>query len=174
MPLFLKGASVEELQNILKKTISKENSRHKPVDWDSRKRWWIGKINDLYTDIEKWCKPLDIHVDKFDITVQEQFIGNYITQKLTFNIGSTSFLFVPIGRNIIGGRGRVDILYKNSKSKLILFAKGELSKNINSSEDLNNPEPKDTEWYFINSSPRDRNLLTEQSFLAFLSEKAGA
>lgn len=168
--------SIEELQNILKEAASKKNSKHEPVDWESRKRWWLGKIEELYGNIEKWCQPLSIHLDKFDITVQEQFIGNYITQKLAFNIGNTAFLFVPIGRNIIGGRGRVDILYRDSRSKLILLAKGEFSKNknTNSSEALNDPEPEDTEWYFVGSSYRDLNLLTEQSFLAFLSEKAGA
>lgn len=167
--------SIEELQNIIKNINKNNTSQSNVIDWESRKKWWLGKINEFYSDIEKWCKEINVKVDKFDIVINEKNIGSYTTKKMVLFVGEKNFLFVPVGTIIIGGRGRIDIIYGSSRKKLILFAKGELEKvnKVNNevlSKIYKDPEPKETEWYLVDTLGKHKKLFDHKAFLEFLVE----
>lgn len=176
--------TIVELRDTLKQAIQSKHPHKETIDWDSRKTWWLGKLDNLYADIKTWCTSAEIETEEFETTLNENYIGVYKAKKLVLKTGSEPFIFVPIGRNIIGGRGRVDILFNNSKTSLILFAKGERPEikitffsSLEKTEDKKttyNPEPTETEWCFSDAARDSYQILTEESFLTFLKKKMSA
>lgn len=176
--------SVEQLQEKLKKAITKSEKHIGAIDWESRKQWWIDKIQKFYADIELWCKPADIQIQKYNMSLQEEFLGVYPTEKLALSAGKVQLFFVPVGCTIIGGLGRVDMLCGSTTLKLILVEKGTRPgvrfSIINGNApalDLprKNPQPDETEWLVIEDwRSRSCQQFTGQYLLEFIMKKMGA
>ncbi len=95
----------------------------KSADWRARKKRWINAVYDLYDQIEKWLQPsIDektIFVEKEDITLQEEHIGEYSIASVHLKIGLEIIELVPVATLIIGSNGRVDITLRDKSAMLV-------------------------------------------------------
>jgi hypothetical protein len=112
----------------------KEEKKSSDIDWNQRKLEWKDQIDQLFKTIEEWFSDyvLDDYMKKELGTkvIKEEYLGDYEVPTLTYEIGPYSMHFEPMGRNIIGGKGRIDMYlkgYKSSKYLLILAEDDEKS-----------------------------------------------
>ncbi|MDM8549318.1 hypothetical protein QUF72_04535 [Desulfobacterales bacterium HSG2] len=101
------------LEEKLKKISSERRKRDVQIDWNRKRDTWIEQIDMLYRDIGKWLKT---YIDKnymslnfYEITLSEEHIGKYDISVLELDLGEPSVVFRPVGRNITGADGRVDM-----------------------------------------------------------------
>lgn len=89
---------------------------------------WISNCENLMSRITKWLQPLEaknwLAIQSEDILIREDQLGDYETRslRLTF-LDSQILTFRPVGRRIIGARGRVDVV-SGSTLLIMLLHKG--------------------------------------------------
>lgn len=98
--------------------------KDKNIDWQGRKDKWISSVNTLYENVTNWLLPLInqnlIEIKKSEISIFEEYLGNYQISQVSIAIGHEKILLIPKGSVIIGGFGRVDLIGKNGSMLLIL------------------------------------------------------
>lgn len=101
------------------------------IDWQERLKQWIQQVDALYATVEGWLKELleeefkRIEIRREMKPLSEEFLGNYEVDKLIISVANRSVVLDPVGRHIIGARGRVDLYrigYKADGYMLLLFA----------------------------------------------------
>jgi hypothetical protein len=97
------------------------------VDWNKERDDWLTYLNALYQDIDTFLKPyIDsnrINSQYQEIELNEPDIGVYKAPRLILKIGRQEVIFDPIGTNLIGNKGRVDVLGPAGKARLILISR---------------------------------------------------
>ncbi len=85
---------------------------------------WLEQVDFFYSVISSYLKE---YIDRDQITLRksplkifEERIGEYSTWTITLLFGSKQIKFEPIGTNLIGARGRIDLLGPNGKVKFVL------------------------------------------------------
>ncbi|OIP02196.1 MAG: hypothetical protein COX70_01870 [Flavobacteriales bacterium CG_4_10_14_0_2_um_filter_32_8] len=94
-------------------------------------------ISEWQTEVEKtlketldWLKPyleqgLLKAVEK-EKTIKEEILGEYTIKQLEYEFGKFRLVFEPMGRNILGAWGRIDVYLRGSKTdKYVLVLLGE-------------------------------------------------
>ncbi len=108
-------AGKNSLSNFLKAKAHKtlEDSNQGQINWEERKKEWLGSIEALYGLIKNWLGSLEeetlLTFVPSEITLHEPPLGQYNAKVLTIVIGGQRISFVPKGTLIVGGRGRIDI-----------------------------------------------------------------
>jgi len=105
----------------LKEKLEKLNkSNGDSVDWQKRKTDWQNDVDIILTETKKWFQPyLDSNLfilKETKKTITEEFIGTYSVSLLEFEFGTYRLVFEPVGRNILGAMGRIDVFLRGSKS----------------------------------------------------------
>ncbi len=89
------------------------------IDWQQRKKEWIQKVNDVLNQTKSWfsayaqdglIKPIETQK-----TISEEFLGDYQATQLEYEFGTNRLVFEPMGRNIVGGKGRIDVYLRGRK-----------------------------------------------------------
>jgi len=112
-----------EIQNLKEKLKEKKQKQEKEkTDWDKEKKEWVKNIENLNKNIKEWVALLGedlvtLYVEK--VKIKEDPIGEYETEFLRLKIPNGEVLIQPIGRNIIGAKGRADIVYSSKRVTLI-------------------------------------------------------
>jgi len=126
------------------------------IDWDINKKEWIDSVDRLYRLVhDVWLSELEnenlLKIEYAPISITEEHIGTYSIRKMQIFYPKGCIVLEPVGRNIIGGEGRIDFYLQGEISQgvmLILFHKD--------SED---------EWFMVSKQDRhERHLLTRSSF----------
>ncbi len=126
------------------------------IDWEKNKKAWIESVNCLYKTMhDGWLSELEdenlLSIEYAPISITEEYIGTYVIDKMEISYPKGCIVLEPVGRNIIGGEGRIDFYFQGEISKgvmLILFHKD--------SED---------EWFMVSKQDKhDRYLLTRSTF----------
>jgi hypothetical protein len=98
-----------------------------PVDWDKEREEWLGHLNALYESVKVFLKEYvgkgSIKLDFEEVQLNERSIGIYNARKMIIHIGRQEIGLTPIGRSIIGAKGRVDIEGSAGKARLLLVDK---------------------------------------------------
>ena len=120
----------EKLQQINKTAISKQN------DAEKIKNNWISKIENLYSQTKEWFDPYLkeglFSENKKKKFIHEEDIGHYEVTQLEYEFGKYSLIFEPMGTNIIGAFGRIDVYLTGKKSdKYMLVLLGDDFKSAN-------------------------------------------
>ncbi len=106
---------------LLKK--KQEDGKNK-INWEERKINWLKSISELYTNIRGWLKTFEekgfiqIKDDK-EITLNEEYIGQYQTRRLDIYLGNDIISLTPKGTLIIGSYGRIDM--RGSKGETLII-----------------------------------------------------
>jgi hypothetical protein len=96
------------------------------VDWEKRKAEWLNGITILYADIRALLHAsidqgvVKLHENK--IEVAEDFIGTYEAKELRLAVGADRVVFTPVGANVFGAQGRVDL--KGDRGRISLLWNG--------------------------------------------------
>ncbi|RLC15000.1 MAG: hypothetical protein DRI57_13565 [Deltaproteobacteria bacterium] len=82
--------------------------------WNKKRDEWIGRVNNLFTLIYSWLKPLEdndyLKISYKDISISEQSLGRYSVREMIITFFNNDKIELgPVGLNIIGARGRVDM-----------------------------------------------------------------
>lgn len=102
-----------------------ERPEEKDFDWQARKEEWIQRVDALYSDVESWLKPYQesgyLKTERTDITVSEEYLGDYQIQTLKILIEDRTVVFEPYARNVIGAQGRIHLYLWGYKSDALLL-----------------------------------------------------
>jgi hypothetical protein len=100
------------------------------IDWGERLREWIDAVERLYEKVtgellaDSIAKSL-VTVSRIEKEIQEEYLGAYRIPELILKIGGEAVRFSPKGRNIIGAKGRVDLIGELDAMTLVLEPEGQ-------------------------------------------------
>lgn len=122
------------------KTIFEEfvarQSEEKPlaIDWQAKKMVWLDFLEKFYKRVQgylqKYIDDGQILLDYKTTRIVEEYIGEYEAKSAVLRIGKNQIRLEPIGTNLIGARGRVDMIGVNGKVKFVLVDKRSISPEI--------------------------------------------
>ena len=94
------------------------------IDWDDRRNKYLAAVRGLYDSIQTILAEA---VAKKTATVQlrpkvlsENYIGTYKVDDLILFVGDEQVRFSPVGRNIAGASGRVDVLGERGSPEVLI------------------------------------------------------
>jgi len=87
--------------------------RKKSIDWEQKKRTYLEQLEKLYKSVEKFLHEFieseSVQIEKDVVTIDEEYIGKYEAPCLLIHIYGRHANLMPVGANIIGTPGRVDL-----------------------------------------------------------------
>lgn len=97
------------------------------IDWDTQKDEWLNHLAQFYKRVEdflqKYVTSGDISLKYQEKTINEDPIGSYPVKELHIRIKNKGVVLDPIGTNIIGAKGRVDMKGSAGIVKFVLVPK---------------------------------------------------
>lgn len=91
------------------------------------KNRWLDHLDRLYTRIEKmlegYTKSGDIELKYQEKSLNEEYIGEYAVKSLRIKMKYQEVVLDPIGTNLIGAYGRVDMNGSSGTVRLVLVNK---------------------------------------------------
>jgi hypothetical protein len=103
-----------------------EANQHQPaIDWDKERSQWLDQLNKLRGDVTAWLKPYgdNIKLTEQTVSLSEELIGSYDAPVMIITIGNDIVRLEPVGRLLIGARGRVDIKGPKGVARLVVVPK---------------------------------------------------
>jgi len=91
------------------------------IDWEKRRDDWLVHVRALTASIRQWAEQRRWFVDEQEKLVVEDYIGSYAVPTLFIQAPSGKIHVEPVGCNIVGAEGRVDIEAFPSLSRLLLI-----------------------------------------------------
>ena len=84
---------------------------------------YVARIKELYASVRQWVMPLSLKVEERNRTIQEQGFPSYTAPELSIATGSSgkNVCLVPVGHNLLGAHGRVDLIGPVDTAKLTFF-----------------------------------------------------
>jgi len=102
------------------------------IDWGERRRQWIEAVERLYQQVtgvllaESISQGL-VTVSRREKVIEEEYLGTYRVPELILDVSGETVRFSPKGRNIIGAKGRVDLVGELDAMTLVLESAGHWS-----------------------------------------------
>ncbi len=119
-------AKMDELAARLRE--KQKKAKRQEIDWDKRKTEWIHQLWELFSSIEQWLSPLVkenlANISRAEFSITEEFMGTYESPSITIQFPDNPIQLRPVGRNIIGARGRVDVISMRKRAMLLLHEDG--------------------------------------------------
>ena len=109
--------------------------QHSPaseIDWEARRQEWIDAVDQLFRKVtgELLAESISqrlVTVSRAEKVIKEEYLGTYRAPELILDINGETVRFSPKGRNIIGAKGRVDLIGELDAMTLILEPAGHWS-----------------------------------------------
>ncbi len=111
---------------------------------------WLSQLEQLFNDIERWLEPAKkegLEIGRSKVEISEERLGTYVAPVLEIAFAGTKVRLEPVGRQVVGALGRVDIYSPLGVNKLVLLTDG---------------------WYLVFDRPEQRLPLTQDTFEDFL------
>jgi len=107
---------------------TQEKTEEVVIDWALKKEQWIKEVNAFLSQTKGYLgKYKDrVNMTEQDHMINEEYLGTYSTRKLIVKFNHDTVVFTPVGRNVIGAKGRIDMEGKAGTVKFVLV--GEDSK----------------------------------------------
>lgn len=151
------------------------------MDTDDRIREYLERLRNLYDDIRIWSQEQGLNITPEDESLVEGSMGVYLAPALIITSSGRVIARVkPIGANVIGASGRVDIVGGLDKDSLVYLQAGGPGLRMKASiggeiiEQSSKPFFKGVTsdgWYWIEEKRLGRvRLLDRQLFLDLLTE----
>ena len=98
--------------------------------WKERRREWIAAVKRLYQRVtdELLAESISqglVSVSRVQKEIKEDYLGTYRVPELILDINGETVRFSPKGRNIIGAKGRVDLVGEFDTVMLVLEPAGD-------------------------------------------------
>ena len=138
------STTIHTLEDFLRASRDSPDARKLQEEWNQRKDRWLIELSRLYKTIEGWLDKLnDTGPVSYDseklLSINEVHLGNYQAPIMYVTFGDKRVVIRPVGTNIFGGFGRVDILGPNGKRTIVMKEWGEwhfFSRDVVSSTDV--------------------------------------
>jgi len=157
------------------------------IDWDARKQEWLDALQRFYDEVEIWLtdylRSAKIGMERRDVTLEEENLGAYRAESRVLTIGANRVVLRPIGAQLVGARGRVDMEGPKGTVKFILTGKHSNGIRISVSvvppegsaaASAREPQPESSEewvWKIATPPPKVRFIeLTPEAFFDALME----
>ena len=113
---------IDSFEEFLQK--KKQEEEKNKINWDERKSTWLKSIDQLYANIREWLKTFEeegfIQIkDNKEISLNEEYIGQYQTKRLDIYLGNDIISLTPKGTLIIGSYGRIDM--RGPKGEILII-----------------------------------------------------
>jgi len=162
---------------------SKASEKNK-IDWDAKLKDWKRYLSIFHGKVEEFLKSYieseKLTVTKRGIGLREEYIGSYEVDALDIFLGDTKITLTPIGTNLIGAKGRVDMKGPRGTVKFVLVPKDSSGPRISVQVRIQGEEAPakeeiklitDWEWKISTPPPRINYIeLEEESFKTALME----
>ncbi len=160
----------EKFEEYLK---SQKATKNETINWELKKEEWLKEIDTFLKQIkhyfEKYKESIIIHEQP--LTINEEYLGAYTSNKLIVRFNNDTVTFTPIGRNIIGAKGRVDMEGKVGKVKFVLVGENSQSPQIMTASIINEQKQEKNSWKISTPPPKIKYIeLDENSFFDALME----
>jgi hypothetical protein len=128
----VKSPQVSEPDELQRFFLSRQQQAANEIDWVERRREWIDAVEQLYGKITGELLAADIDKGLMTVSraakeIREEYLGTYRIPELILDISGQSVRFSPKGRNIVGAKGRVDLVGELDAMTLILESAGHWS-----------------------------------------------
>ncbi len=161
-------------------------SEKSEIDWTAKLEAWKRDLSIFHEKVESFLKSYiesgKLTLTKRSIDLREEYIGSYEVDALDIILGDTKITLTPIGTNLIGAKGRVDMKGPRGTVKFVLVPKDSSGPKISiqvriQGEDAPTKEEikpiTDWEWKISTPPPRINYIeLEEESFQTALMEVA--
>ena len=162
--------------------VKRQQAEQRASDPKQRLDEWFGYLDALYKDITSYLQTyIDssaAQIEYRNVTLNEDFAGDYVARQMILKIGSATVTFTPVGTMLIGSKGRVDVQGPSGTARLVLVdklattARSLIRVTIRSADDPPLPPPSpeaitQVEWAWkIATPPPEMKFieLTQESF----------
>lgn len=159
-------------------------SKETQIDWKARLEEWKQYLSLFHEKVEGFLKPYikagKLRLTKRNVGLHEEYIGSYQVEALDILLGCNKIALTPIGTNLIGAKGRVDMVGPRGTVKFVLVAKDSSGPKINVRVLPQDEKPLPEEsirhitelaWKISTPPPRISHIeLEEESFQTALME----
>jgi len=176
----------KDFEDFLNK-VEQEKSETPTIDWNKEKDEWLAYLEKLYTIFEEclseYAKKGVVAIQYQDIEISEENIGVYPARSMIIKLGNEQIKLKPIGTNLIGAKGRVDITGRVGSAMLILVDSRmksasdhiKISVNIGNTtikkEEPKAEQPIAWEWKFVSAPPtRKYQPVNEETIYSVIME----
>ncbi len=94
------------------------------IDWDDRRNKYLAAVGDLYHQVEALLAEAvaqqTVAIQQRAKELSENHIGTYKVDDLILLVGDEQVRFSPVGRNIAGASGRVDVLGERGVPEVLI------------------------------------------------------
>lgn len=174
--------SKKDFEEYLKKQHSKADEKAE-IDWNKKRNEWLIYLDQFYEKIRGFLKdytePGDLSIEPSEKIIHEELIGEYKTTSMTIRFKGNEVILDPIGTNLIGAKGRVDMKGSAGTVKFVLVNKQSSGPMIKLmiqiaeepvEEEIENQENA-WDWKIATPPPRIKYIeLDEESFFDSLME----
>jgi len=148
-----------ELETFLRNKKARYNTQRVVIDREGNQKIWLAGLKKLYTNINTWLNSLIqenvVTVNYEEITLAEDFLEPYRVENMHITAGTELVSLKPMGMNVIGAAGRVDMEGEESTVMLVLLP-----------EKINNYQ-----WYIVVRTPQKNYFpLVKESFTDALEQ----
>jgi hypothetical protein len=102
----------------------KEQKDIPEIDWEAEKNKWLSYLDELYglfeASLNDYKKSGKIRITYDEISITEENIGTYKAPKMIIEFAGEKITLRPVGTNLIGVKGRVDVTSKSGSAKIVL------------------------------------------------------
>jgi len=93
----------------------KKDEQEQNIDWKTEREEWVADVSALFNDVRQWLEPAIkeglVRVTSNLRQVSEEYLGTYGISSLTLAMPEGRLVeMIPVGRIVVGARGRVDIV----------------------------------------------------------------
>lgn len=146
-----------------------ELGKEEETNWVDEKDKWLRHLNEFYDKVRMFLKDFieskDVSIKYQNKWINEEHIGRYEVKRMILQFKGNEVFFEPIGTNLIGAKGRVDMEGSEGTVRFVLIDNGE----------KRNRENKFTEWMIATPPPEIKYIdLCEDSFFDSLLELINA
>jgi len=156
------------------------------IDWGEKLNEWKQYLTEFYQTVESFLKPYicdnKLSLDRTDISIDEEYIGQYTVQQLKIRLGKMEIILKPIGTNLIAAKGRVDMIGPSGQVKFVLVPRDSSEPKVSvrvwtegeeRPKQEENPPITEWAWKIATSPPRISYIeLETESFQSALMEVA--
>jgi hypothetical protein len=128
--LSVKSSQSDELKDFL--LSRQQQAPGNQIDWGERRRQWIDAVERLYQKVsgellaESIAQRL-VTASRVEKEIEEEYLGTYSVPELNLDISGETVRLSPKGRNIMGAKGRVDLVGELDAVTLVLEPTGHWS-----------------------------------------------
>ena len=94
------------------------------IDWSTKRDDWLQYLADFYNQVEtflgEYRESGDVAFNYGEKDIHEEFIGQYRARSLRIRIKDKDVVLDPVGTNLIGAKGRVDMIGDAGTIKFVL------------------------------------------------------